>query len=68
MMPTSSRLDLVCDEVAGLERVRHAAGAHADAVADADGAKLVAYDVGGGERGFYFLAETEEVLVASGAG
>ncbi len=44
------------------------AGAHADAVADADGAKLVAYDVGGGEGGFYFLAETEEVLVASGAG
>ena len=68
VVAAGSGLDLVCNEVAGLERVRHAAGAHADAVADADGAKLVAYDVGGGERGFYFLAETEEVLVASGAG
>lgn len=61
-------LDLVCDEVAGLERVRHAAGAHADAVADADGAKLVAYDARGRERCFDFLAQAEEVLVASDVG
>jgi hypothetical protein len=57
--------DLICDEVAGLERVGHAGGAHADAIANTDSAELVANDRRLGEGGFYVLAEGEEVFVAS---
>lgn len=59
-------LDLVGDEVAALERVAHAEGAHRDAVRDADGAKLVARDAGLGERRLDAVAKLEDVLVATG--
>ena len=65
VVSASSGLDLISDQVAGLEGVGHAACAHANTIADADGAKLVADDVSVFERGFYFLTETEEVLVTS---
>lgn len=39
-----SGFDLVGYQVAGLERVGHSTGAHANAVADADGSKLIAND------------------------
>lgn len=65
VMSASGGLDLISDQVAGLEGVGHAAGAHANAIADADGAKLVADDARVLERGFYFLTKTKKVLVAS---
>lgn len=58
----------ISDEVAGLEGVGHAEGAHADAVADADSAVLVGDGVGCSEGVFDAGAEGEEVLVASGEG
>lgn len=65
-MSPRGRLDLIRDEVSRLEGEGHAAGAHADTVADADGAELVAYYVGFCEGGLDALAEGEEVAVASG--
>jgi len=65
VVAASGGLDLISDQVARLERVGHAACAHADTVADADSAKLVANDARVCERGFYFLTKTEEVLVTS---
>jgi len=54
----------VGDEVAGLEGVGHAKGAHADAVADADGAVLVGDGAAGGEGVLDGRAHGEEVFVA----
>jgi len=56
----------VSDEVAGGEGVGHAKGAHADSVADANGAILVGDGVAGGEGVLDGGAEGEEMLVASG--
>lgn len=61
-------LHLVRDEVTRLERVRHPAGAHADPVAHADGAKLVADEVRLGQRGLDALAQAQEMAVASERG
>ena len=65
VVTTSGSLDLISNQVAGLEGVGHAACAHADTVADANSAKLVPNDVRVCERGFYLLTKTEEVLVTS---
>lgn len=64
-MPTSGSLHSVGDEIARLERVPHPVRAHADAVANTDGAKLIAYKPCIYERLLDALAKTEKVFVAS---
>ena len=64
-MTTSGRLDLIRDEVARLEGIRHSASTHADTVADADSAKLVAYDASILKRLFDTLAKTKEMPVTA---
>lgn len=67
-MTAGGGFDLVGYQVAGLEGVGHSTGAHADAVADADSAELVANDGSIFEGGFDLLTQAEEVFVASGSG
>jgi hypothetical protein len=64
-VPARSGLDLVCDEVARLERVTHPARAHRDTVRDANRAELVSNEVGVSERAFYALTEAKEVPIAT---
>ncbi len=40
-LPTHDRLDTVCDQISGLQRVSHAGGAHGHAVRDPNGVELV---------------------------
>jgi hypothetical protein len=64
-VPACHRLDAIGDQVARLERVGHAGGAHRDAVADAGHAELVADQARGGDGLADALAEAQDVLVAS---
>lgn len=66
-MTSGSGLDLVSNQVARLERVRHRIGAIANSVADTDGTELVTNEVSILERGFDLLAKAQQVLVASDA-
>jgi hypothetical protein len=45
MVPSSRGFNLVRNEVARLQGVRHSAGTHANAIADADRPELVANEV-----------------------
>ncbi len=58
------RLDGVGDDFAGLQRVAHAVGAHADAVADADGVEAHAHQIGRFDAFFHFGGQVEQVHVA----
>jgi hypothetical protein len=49
-VPARRALHLIRDQVSRLQRERHAAGTHRDTVANADGAELVANEVGLYER------------------
>jgi len=57
-------LDAVGDEVAGLEAVAHAPGAHGDGVADADGVEPEADHAGLADAVADGLGEAEQVHVA----
>ncbi len=58
------RFDRVGDQVARLERIAHARGAHRDAVADADGVEAHADHAGGDDPFLHPLGEGVEVHVA----
>ena len=65
-MATGSGLDLICDEVSRLEGIRHSTRAHADAVTDSNGAKLIPNHTSVDYGPFYTLTKTEQVTVTSG--
>mmetsp|Transcript_654 Transcript_654/g.1137 ORF Transcript_654/g.1137 Transcript_654/m.1137 type:complete len:270 (+) Transcript_654:417-1226(+) len=58
------RFDAVGDQIAGLEGVSHAGGAHADSVGDADGVEAESDAVAGYDAGLDVFGEFEEVHVA----
>lgn len=64
-MASGSGLDLIRNEVPRLEGIRHSTRAHTDAVADANGAKLIPNHSGIGDGLFYALTETKQMTVAS---
>ena len=66
MVASSSGFNLICNQVAGLQRVPHASGPHANTVADSDSTELVANETSLYQRGFGFLPETKKMFVASG--
>ena len=64
MLRAHDGLDAVGDEVAGLEAVAHAPGAHGDGVADADGVEPEADHAGLADAVADGLGEAEQVHVA----
>lgn len=65
VVATSSSLDLVGNEVSRLERVPHSSSTHADSVANSNGAELVANQSRLDQGRLDFLAQPEEMFVAS---
>jgi hypothetical protein len=65
-MTACGGLDLIRDEVPRLKGIRHSAGAHADSIANADSAELVANQVSLHNGLFDTLAQTEQMSVTSG--
>jgi hypothetical protein len=64
-MPTSSSLDLICDQITRLKGVGHPSRAHADTVADADSSELVANELGVAQRFLNRPTKVQEMAVTA---